>query len=193
MSEYMKSLLMGVLVALGGVVGIVVLILRCFVDTIVSRLHQKYEVKLQLEVEDFKNELTKEIIVFTNKHSALQDLSCAFLSLFDVIAKCTKDYEEDSNRKPTADKCLEIKNLVENAKKTFNKAIPIIEDDFMKSFEKILEHLNNQYERLCCKINGSVPYTVSVMEPDKKDFMDNISRLQKSIYDQKNLQGEIRK
>jgi hypothetical protein len=176
MVKSIQSFLIGVLAGLGGGTGVIIIILRYFADSIVFKVQKNYETKL-----------LKETHVFETKHSSLQNISCAFLSLFDVIIKCTEDYESGSNGIPKEDKCLEVKDLIGEAKTTIYKAMPIFEDDFMKSLEETLGHMNDQYKSLCCGDNDSVPYTVTVIKDYQKDFMDNISKLQKSIYNDLNI------
>jgi len=176
-----EQFFLGMLAGIGGTAGIVVFILKRFVDIIVLRLQKKYEIKLQFDIENFKNQLMQETYLFKARHSALEDLSCSFSSIFDVIIYHTKGYDEDSSKKPSKQECLEIKNLISNTRIALHKIIAVFENTTVQPLEKIFGCLSEQHERLCCGILGSAPYTLDVIESKLIEFKNYIPELQKSI------------
>ena len=80
--EDICKIILAALASVGGVAGLIVLAVKFASNIIADRLSQKYEIKLQKDLEEFKSNLSKKEYVsktkFDKEFSLNRELSSAF-------------------------------------------------------------------------------------------------------------------
>ena len=142
------KIILAALASVGGVAGLIVLAVKFASNIIADRLSQKYEIKLQKDLEEFKSNLSKKEYVsktkFDTEFSLYRELSSAFAEMVKaiwvlILAGLTNVPADDEDRKELDRKHYEAAlPAVVNAQDTLNANIPFISENIYDGYSELL-------------------------------------------------------
>jgi hypothetical protein len=162
------KIILSIVASVGGIGAIICFVIKFSSDIIADRLSKKYELKMNKEIESYRNKLDqknyiskarfdKEFEIYQDLSEKILDMTFANYVLFPVFDKVPPNEEERQeffNER--------YKNAVQtynDANRTIKATAPFIPEDIYKLFSELRDD--------CCKQIDD--YTIFVLEPDYKE------------------------
>ena len=173
------KIVLAVVASFGGIGGIVLAVIKFSSNMIAERLSQKYELKLQKELEKYKANMENKTHMSKTKFDAeflmYRELSQEFgvlvkecTQLFPIFTKDVRDTYE--KYKPIHDRCVDA---IVSAQDKLNACAPFISESIFQGYGEI--------EKLC-KIQLS-DFQDFRLRPDAEDYIKNRSESYWNTYE----------
>lgn len=193
------KIIISAVMSVGGVSAIIVIAIKFAANTLARRLEERYTLKLNKSLEEFKSGLEKKNYIsqvrFDKEFEMYQELSSSFANLIQVVNELIpcgvvyKSSNEEIRRKEEEDIFQSLANAFLKAREILNANIPFISKDFYKHYEELLELSNKQINAYIKRFNifDSRPLR------EKEQFSDDdYSRTKEINKSWKRLNEEIR-
>lgn len=172
------KIVLGIIASFGGIGGIILAVIKFSSNILADKLSQKYELKMNKELEKYKagieNKTHMSKTKFDAEFSMYRELSQTFAILVKECAQLfptfTKDVRDDYEKyKPIHDRCVDA---IVSAQDKLNACVPFISENIFQGYDEL--------EKLCkTQLSDFQDFR---LRPDAKEYRENCSDAFRETY-----------